>query len=181
MYTTKARTMITQNQLGISEIDFDFKIEDDSSIESLFRKITFNDIGRIDTADCIYISPEIYAGPDANVIKAISYYQNMYLDNKLKFHDFGYEGEDAFKALTNDLSEGRPAILTIGNKTVLGIRLLKSEQSSNQYKIEVYDCDFPEKVKYITITGSEVFDENNIAKKQYVASYNGENQQLCIY
>lgn len=181
MYTAKARTMIIQNQLGISTIDYEFKIEDDSSIESLFRKITFNDIARIETADCIYISPEIYAGPDANVIKAISYYQNMYLDNNLKFHDFGYEGDDAFKALTKELSEGRPAILTIGNKTVVGIRLLKSEESANQYKIEVYDCDFPGKLKYITITAFNIFDENDNVEKQYVASYNGENQQLCIY
>lgn len=178
--TANARSIIIENCLGIDTLPYEFNIENKGSLLNFVRKVTFNDINDIKTADCVYVSADRYSGPDNSIIKAICYNQNMYIDHKEKFLDFGYEGDEAFDLLVSKLSCGNAPVITIGNKSVVAIRLLKHEGTTDKFTLEVYDCDKPSKIYNIIISSNRVTDGNSSDKTQYVATYKNENVQMKI-
>jgi hypothetical protein len=179
-HNDKTRNYIYSHYLEEAVIDYNFTNDDDSFIKELLKAITFSDIKNIRTAQCAVVTPD-NGEDDIEVIRAILYYQNLRYYNKCTCYSFGSNGDKAFDILVNELSEGRPAVISIGNKTVVGTKLLKIDGAADKYKLQVYDCDNPQSEKYIEITGTKVYDAGKSPKTQYTASYDNTEQPLCIY
>lgn len=179
-HNSDTRSYLASNYLEEAEIEYSFINDDNNFFKELLKKITFSEIKNIQSAQCAVVSVD-NGGEDIEVIRAINYYQNIYSYNKCTCCNFGSCGDDAFSLLTEEISEGRPAVLTIGTKTVVGIKLLKINDAADKYKLQVYDCEEPQAEKYIELTGTKVYDSEKKPKTQYTAVYNSTEQPLCIY
>lgn len=179
-HNDETQKYIYSNYLEEAVIDYNFTNDDDSFIKELLKAITFSDIKNITTAQCAVVTPN-NGGDDIEVIRAICYYQNLHYYNKCTCYSFSSNGDKALEVLIDELSEGRPAVVTIGSKAVVGTKLLKIDGAADKYKLQIYDCDNPQSEKYIELTGTKVYDSGNSSKTQYIASYNNTELPLCIY
>jgi hypothetical protein len=99
------------------------------------KAITFSDIKNITTAQCAVVTPN-NGGDDIEVIRAICYYQNLHYYKKCTCYSFSSNGDKALEVLIDELSEGRPAVVTIGSKAVVGTKLLKIDGAADKYKLQ---------------------------------------------
>lgn len=76
---------------------------------------------------------------------------------------FRFDPTKAFEQLKNDLQSGKPTIISfyvknVGGHTVNAIKLIQDNENANQFKLAIYDSNFPGKVRYIKITRHTSFN-----------------------
>lgn len=97
-----------------------------------------------------------YSDADAQLFKA------LHTLNALQWNDSVYEfnltsGDEGFERLKKLLSEGVPVITTIDDShTVNAIGLIQDSTAHRKYILQVYDSNFPGKIKEIYITRSPI-------------------------
>lgn len=118
---------------------------------------------------------------DTQIINAINRLDILkYKDEEVSFLN---TPDLAYSKLTTYLSEGKPVILKVNeNYSLLATRLDFDKLNPNKIKIEVYDCNYKSKVKYIDAERIVINEksESNKNKYNYKFRYNETDVNLVV-
>lgn len=93
---------------------------------------------------------------------------------------FSTNPDKAYKLLEDKLNSNVPVILTVnGNHAINATKILKNNDDSNKFKIEVYDNNYPGEIRYIEATRNKMSTSIEITtwfnEYQYTFDYNNDN------
>ena len=117
-------------------------------------------------------------------------YKTLHALNALQWNDKEYEfnltsGDEGFERLKKLLSEGVPVVTTIDDShTVNAIGLIQDSNAHRKYILQVYDTNYPDKVKEIYITRSPIAVCDNTellyTAFEYTTTYEGKQVGLSF-
>lgn len=156
---------------GISIIKKKYKGENFSSYESGLLDITSDNFKN-------NVSSE-----EQNLFKAI--YRLFILQIDDKRYSFSTDPDESYAFLEGQLEKGVPVVLGIdGVHGVNAIRILRNNEDSNKFKIEIYDNNYPAETRYIEVTRYKMVKKLGINtwfnEYDYEFSYQGEDVSLSV-
>jgi Predicted amidophosphoribosyltransferases len=111
-----------------------------------------------------------------NLLHAI--YRLFILQATSDINSFTTHPDASYTLLEKNLDNGIPVVLTVyGGHAVNATKLLRDNEDSNKFKIEVYDNNYPGEVRYIEVTRNKIAGFN-IMKQ---ATWNSEYQYTFSY
>ena len=120
---------------------------------------------------------------EQNLLKAI--YRLFILQIDDERYSFATDPDDTYELLEKQLGKGVPIVLSIdGNHAVNAIRILRNNEDSNKFKIEIYDNNYPGETKYIEATRYKMVKsiayESWFNEYDYEFSYQGEDVSVGL-
>lgn len=111
---------------------------------------------------------------EQNLLKAIYRLFILQIDDERT--SFSTNPDKAYKLLVDSLDKDIPIVITInGNHAINATRLLRDNDDSNKFKIEVYDNNYPGEIRYIDVTRTKM------AKGISITTWNNEYQYTFNY
>lgn len=179
-FTEETRDFIDAAGLRVTTAPFKFEMPDETYLEALSRRITFNTLKPFTEYECVLLDAAVCKGNDAAVMSMIRWYNSIpYSDEMCDIYDFGYDGDRAFDELCRELSTGSPAVITYGDSAMNAVRLTRDVYDPNLFILEAYDCNTPERNTKITLQRTPIYDDHEITY-QYAASRNSVEEPLRI-
>ncbi len=179
-YTTDTRDFIDSARLKVFTTGYDFTYPEESGFVSFLRTVTFNKIKAFESYECVLIDSSICEGDDAAIMDMLRWYSEVpNSEKKCRIYDFGYEGDAAFEALLSELTTGSPAVITYGGSAMNAVRIVRDANDPNQFVLDAYDSNSPDRSTRITITRTPIYDDGTV-KYQYAASRGTVTEPLRI-
>ncbi len=180
----KARSYIKTLGLGVTTTAFTGTFPSSDDTLDFLRKITFQTVKEFDYYENVYIDSEACTGEDAAVMDLIRYFCLLPdSSGHTVVCDFGYDGEDSFELLIEQLSSGVPVVISVNGSAMNAVRLVRDVDNPSKYILEAYDSNSPGRVTKITLVKSAVYTQGGTPTYQY-AAYLGNQQvplQMYIY
>ncbi|MCC8042120.1 MAG: VWA domain-containing protein [Oscillospiraceae bacterium] len=181
-YTSAARTYIDNHNMGVLTTDYTGTFPAESDFLRFCRKITFKTVKQFSSYENVYIDSTRCEGNDLEVINMIRYF--CYLPDSAQHStvcDFGYDGDVALDALVDELTSGRPAVISVNGSAMNAVRLIRDASNPNNYVLEAYDSNSPGRVTKITLVRSPIYTPGSTPTYQYAAYLGGQNVTLQLY
>ncbi len=181
MYSKAAASFVSEMGLELTTLEYEEDDENSYKFSNFFSKITFNEIKPFRTYQYAYFS-EAYAGESKEFFNMIRYYENLRKSSLVKEYDFASNGNEAMNVLCEQMAQGVPVVLTLGDKAYNAVRLLQETGNPMKFIIEVYDSDAQGGLKKIKLEKVIVHDDGSEEPRvQYVAKINTEAERFCMY
>ena len=99
------------------------------------RTITFNKIKDFTDYECVLIDSKNLQGDDLAIMNMLRWYCAIPdTADKCNILDFGYNGDEAFDELINELTTGTPALITYGSSAMNAIRIIRDGDTIPTYQ-----------------------------------------------
>ena len=142
----------------------------------MLRAITFQRLKDFSTYEKAVLDVDAMTKEEQQIWKAVGYY-----DKPKKMYSFGSESDDAFKILSDEISEGIPSVLTTDNGMVFNVsKLMRNTDDPNEYVIEGINLLQTNSSSIIYLEKRMIYDGAAGSHCQYVAKYKNEEIKLFI-
>lgn len=180
-YTNDTRAFIDQANLKVITSHYDYSAPEQSGFMKFLRTITFNKIKDFTDYECVLIDSKNLQGDDLAIMNMLRWYCAVpEAADKCTVLDFGYNGDEAFDELINELTTGTPALITYGGSAMNAIRIIRDEENPDLFVIDAYDSNSPERSTRITLRRTPVYDGDTVPTYQYSASRGSVTEPLRI-
>ena len=180
-YTSDTRAFIDEANLKVITSHYDYSAPEQSGFMKFLRTITFNKIKDFTDYECVLIDSKNLQGDDLAIMNMLRWYCAIPdAADKCNILDFGYNGDEAFDELINELTTGTPALITYGSSAMNAIRIIRDEENPDLFVIDAYDSNSPERSTRITLRRTPVYDGDTIPTYQYSASRGSVTEPLRI-
>ena len=180
-YTSDTRAFIDGANLKVITSHYDYSAPEQSGFMKFLRTITFNKIKDFTDYECVLIDTKNLQGDDLAIMNMLRWYCAVPdAADKCNIIDFGYNGDEAFDELINELTTGTPALITYGGSAMNAIRIIRDEENPDLFIIDAYDSNSPERSTRITLRRTPVYDGDTIPTYQYSASRGSVTEPLRI-
>ena len=180
-YTSDTRAFIDEANLKVITSHYDYSAPEQSGFMKFLRTITFNKIKDFTDYECVLIDSKNLQGDDLAIMNMLRWYCAIPdAADKCNILDFGYNGDEAFDKLINELTTGTPALITYGSSAMNAIRIIRDEENPDLFVIDAYDSNSPERSTRITLRRTPVYDGDTIPTYQYSASRGSVTEPLRI-
>ncbi len=179
-YSKETRKYIDSTQLKIFPASYEFTVPEENGFVNFLRAITFNKVKEFNKYECVLLDSATCTGDDAAVMDMLRWYCEYPNSGKCTVLDFGYQGDLAFAALTQELTTGSPAVITYGGSAMNAVRLARDVNDPDKFVLDAYDSNSPDRSTHINIQRTPIYD-NGTVTYQYAASRGTEEQPLRIF
>ena len=180
-YTNDTRAFIDQANLKVITSHYDYSAPEQSGFMKFLRTITFNKIKDFTDYECVLIDSKNLQGDDLAIMNMLRWYCAVPdATDKCTVLDFGYNGDEAFDELINELTTGTPSLITYGGSAMNAIRIIRDEENPDLFVIDAYDSNSPERSTRITLRRTPVYDGDTVPTYQYSASRGSVTEPLRI-
>ena len=178
-YNDSTRDFIEKAGLRVITSDYAYDAPKESMFAGFVKLITFSQIKSFDKYECVLIDRSMCSGEDKAILDMINWYCYRPYAEDAVIYDFGYEGDKAFEALVQELSNSSPAVIAYGGNALNAVRIARDAEDPDIFVLEAYDSNSPEQSVHITLERTPLYTGNG-SKYQYAASRNGIEQPLRI-
>lgn len=180
-FTESTRDFIDNAGLKTFISQYEFKAPEESAFVKFLRAITFKPLKDFTSYECVLVDSSGFTGDDAAVMSMIKWYNGVvHCSSKSRVYDFGYDGDEAFEVLLDELTTGSPAVIAVGGSAMNAVRLARDVHDPDKFILDAYDCNSPERNTRITIRRTPIYDDPAQIKYQYSASIGTQTMPLRI-
>lgn len=182
LFSDEAREFVQENGFGTVSVKFDSSAHElqQSNTDKFLRYITFQTIRDFEVFQCAVLDNSVYTGDDLELLNAFIYLHNLHLRDDCKVYNLSTDGSAAFEMLSYLMKTGEPVVMTIDNTVVNAVRLLREIDDPNKFTLEVYDANYPDRLKTVILTRTPVLTQAG-SDYQYRAKFNDKDVMLSFY
>lgn len=181
-YNEETMTFIKYNRMSVSILPYTVKPPELEDWIKMLQNITFQTIPEFSSYECAVLRSDLDEGEEKDMMNAFRYMQFLHeSSDKCVSFDFGYDGETAYNVLRDELTNGNPAVISVGGAAYNAVRLLRESENTNKYVLEAYNCNNPGKTVFIKLLRTYVYDGNDTMYCQYSAEIDGREVSLKVY
>ncbi len=176
-HTVDTNVIINQNSLRTIRIPFAFEDIETTAL-SIARTLTFQRVKSFNSYDCAVINTALLNGNDAEIIKAVTYYENIIDTQKYQIYSFGVDGNITVEYLINVIRKGLSPILTIDGQIYNVTSISGVIGDDNSYVLEMMEISNDCKMCSLVINGNQIYTDN-APDYQYTVTLN--NAEVNAY
>lgn len=182
LFSDEASKFVQENGFGTVSVKFDSSVHEleQSNTDKFLRYITFQTIRDFDVFQCAVLDNSVYTGDDLELLNAFIYLHNLHLRDDCKVYNLSTDGSAAFEMLSYLMKTGEPVVMTIDNTVVNAVRLLREIDDPNRFTLEVYDANYPDRLKTVILTRTPVLTQAG-SDFQYRAKFNDRDVMISFY
>ncbi len=182
LLTDDSLKFVEQNKFGTANVKFDSHAYNsgNTGMQRFLRYITFQSISDFDVFQCAVLDNSVYTGDDLELLNAFIYLNNLHLRDDCTVHTLGTDGSEAFDLLCYLMKTGEPVVVSLDSTVVNAVRLLRDVSDPNKYTLEVYDPNYPDQLKKVSLTRTPVLTQAG-DDYQYTAKFNDSLVPFSFY
>lgn len=182
LLTEDSINFVEQNKFGTTNVKFDSTAYNsgNTGMQRFLRYITFQSISDFDVFQCAVLDNSVYTGDDLELLNAFIYLNNLHLRDDCTVHTLGTDGNKAFDMLCYLMKTGEPVVVSLDSTVVNAVRLLRDVSDPNKYTLEVYDPNYPDQLKKVSLIRTPVLTQAG-DDYQYTAKFNDSFVPFSFY
>jgi len=182
LLTEDSLKFVEQNKFGTANVKFDSTAYNsgNTGMQRFLRYITFQSISNFDVFQCAVLDNSVYTGDDLELLNAFIYLNNLHLRDDCTVHTLGTDGNEAFDMLCYLMKTGEPVVVSLDSTVVNAVRLLRDVSDPNKYTLEVYDPNYPDQLKKVSLIRTPVLTQAG-DDYQYTAKFNDAYVPFSFY